>query len=187
MAYKNPEDDLRRRRERYQSDPEVRRAQAERNARWKSKVSEEEFARGTRSAHLRYKYKITIDDYERLLKEQDGHCALCPAKQGETHRTRLHVDHDHSCCLGERSCGKCVRGLLCSGCNALIGMLEIILKDAQLVASPNTWTARAFNYLRDSYCRNRGQSKGSSGSVISSEGQKDGVSPAVAVDINPRS
>jgi hypothetical protein len=37
----------------------------------------------------------------------------------------LHVDHDHSCCPAlSTSCGKCVRGLLCFGCNTLVGRVE---------------------------------------------------------------
>jgi len=35
---------------------------------------------------------------------------------------RLVVDHDHECCPDEKSCGKCVRGLLCNWCNRMIGM-----------------------------------------------------------------
>ena len=31
----------------------------------------------------------------------------------------LEVDHDHSCCEGGNSCGKCIRGVLCRGCNML--------------------------------------------------------------------
>jgi hypothetical protein len=44
--------------------------------------------------------------YDRLLAEQDGHCALCET----TPKTRrLHIDHDHAT-------GR-VRGLLCFRCN----------------------------------------------------------------------
>jgi hypothetical protein len=34
----------------------------------------------------------------------------------------FHVDHDHACCPGTRSCGKCIRGMLCNRCNTGLGM-----------------------------------------------------------------
>lgn len=50
-----------------------------------------------------------------MLQEQGGVCAIC--KQ-PPRRNKLHVDHDHSCCPGKRSCGRCIRGLLCASCNS---------------------------------------------------------------------
>lgn len=35
--------------------------------------------------------------------------------------TSLHIDHDHACCVGFKTCGKCTRGLLCMGCNVGLG------------------------------------------------------------------
>jgi hypothetical protein len=31
------------------------------------------------------------------------------------------VDHDHRCCPGNYSCGNCIRGVLCRGCNTALG------------------------------------------------------------------
>lgn len=31
------------------------------------------------------------------------------------------IDHDHDCCKGVYSCGKCVRGIVCYYCNFLLG------------------------------------------------------------------
>ena len=51
----------------------------------------------------------------------DPSCDIC-GDNGET--SRLHIDHDHSCCPPKTSCDKCRRGLLCSGCNTSIGLLK---------------------------------------------------------------
>jgi hypothetical protein len=37
---------------------------------------------------------------------------------------RLAVDHDHSCCPGARSCGSCIRALLCYNCNRFMGRVD---------------------------------------------------------------
>lgn len=76
-----------------------------------------------RAVYLRVRcgrFNITVDHYASMLAEQGGCCAICgtdnPAGRGE-----WHIDHDHSCCPGQRSCGKCVRGLLCNYCNIGLG------------------------------------------------------------------
>lgn len=66
------------------------------------------------------RYKLTPDDYDVLLAKQGGGCAICGVVP--ILKERLHVDHDHKCCPArKRSCGKCVRGLLCSACNTMLG------------------------------------------------------------------
>lgn len=64
---------------------------------------------------------ITIEEYDAMLEAQGGVCAIC--KRVCTSGRRLSVDHDHKCCPGEKSCGRCVRGLLCRDCNTSIGKL----------------------------------------------------------------
>ncbi len=73
---------------------------------------------GSRSLMLRKKYGLTEADYATKLVSQNGVCAIC--HQPETAKRKgkplpLVVDHDHKT-------GK-VRSLLCSKCNAAIGML----------------------------------------------------------------
>ena len=69
------------------------------------------------------RYGIDFSGYETLLARQSGKCKLCP-KTEEENRKRLAIDHDHRCCSGKETCGKCIRGLLCSGCNAMVGQWE---------------------------------------------------------------
>lgn len=66
------------------------------------------------------KYGITVDQYMEILKEQNYSCKIC-GKDEASYRKRLSVDHDHNCCPGEGSCGRCIRGLLCHHCNAGLG------------------------------------------------------------------
>jgi len=68
-------------------------------------------------------YGLTETTFAQLLRAQDYACGMChePFKAGQ----RIHVDHDHACCKARcRSCGKCVRGLLCHVCNIALGHIE---------------------------------------------------------------
>ena len=73
---------------------------------------------------LVYTYHIDKKSYTRMLADQDYSCAVC-LTHIDTLDKDLCIDHDHSCCpQSARSCGKCVRGLLCVLCNQAIGMLK---------------------------------------------------------------
>lgn len=75
-----------------------------------------------RLAGVKRNYNLTAEAYESLLKEQGYKCAGCRQEFGEDRQ--ITVDHDHSCCSGLKSCGKCVRGLLCHPCNRSLGLLK---------------------------------------------------------------
>lgn len=82
-----------------------------------------------RRANLKALYGITPERYAELLHEQGGVCAICRQPETKVHAKtglvmNLAVDHDRSCCDGKRSCGRCIRGLLCSRCNHAIGLLD---------------------------------------------------------------
>lgn len=52
-----------------------------------------------------------------MYAKYNGMCWSCQERPATA------VDHNHQCCPGTTSCGKCVRGLLCHGCNAGIGLI----------------------------------------------------------------
>lgn len=62
-------------------------------------------------------HHITEDQYNKMLSLHDGKCHSCKDKIATS------IDHDHSCCSGQRSCGKCIRGVLCNQCNTALGLL----------------------------------------------------------------
>ncbi len=68
---------------------------------------------------IKKSYRMTIEEYDRLLTSQGGVCKICKCSPSDT---RFAVDHDHSCCPGRKSCGKCIRGLLCGKCNKALGL-----------------------------------------------------------------
>ncbi len=64
------------------------------------------------------RYGINWPQYQRMLDDQDGLCAICRRNNATC------VDHDHACCDSELTCGQCVRGLLCNRCNVVVGLIE---------------------------------------------------------------
>ena len=69
-----------------------------------------------RQRNLRVKYGITPISYDQLLEKQEGKCAICDTKDPKDRWNRFVIDHKHNT--------KNVRGLLCTKCNAGIGMFD---------------------------------------------------------------
>lgn len=108
---------------------EAGRLRAERNNRSaKGKARRVAYYQANREAHaarnLKEKSNLTPEQYEEMLAQQGGTCAICggtdPAGRWGAYG-RFHVDHDHACCPGKSSCGRCIRGLLCGKCNIGLG------------------------------------------------------------------
>jgi hypothetical protein len=96
-----------------------------RAATWRSKhpdFHQERLARDPmyfRRQKLRKLYGISLEDYDALLEQQGGVCAICKqpeARQLQGRPAPLVVDHDHVT-------GK-VRGLLCHSCNTPLAFVE---------------------------------------------------------------
>jgi hypothetical protein len=97
-------------------------------------------------AHKLKRFGLTPESFQAMLEAQGYACAMGrePFEEGQ----RICIDHDHACCpvapgARARSCGKCVRGLLCLTCNVAVGYVETYselvasyLETAQRPASP---------------------------------------------------
>lgn len=86
---------------------------------------------------LQRRYGISQKMYDQMLKDQNYQCKICSRHIDEV--GTLAVDHDHTCCASRKTCGLCIRSLLCSFCNKGLGMF---FDDVNLLAE-------AYNYLYD--------------------------------------
>ncbi len=84
--------------------------------RLRKKESKERYPERILAKQLR-KYGITVEDFQRMLKKQEGLCSICKKPPSGIGRSRrLYVDHSHK--------SKKVRTLLCSTCNLKLGWFE---------------------------------------------------------------
>lgn len=77
-----------------------------------------------------HRHGLTDESFAALLDKYEGLCHSCREEFATV------VDHDHSCCpQTNTSCGLCVRGLLCNGCNSALGFIKDSPGRARLLAS----------------------------------------------------
>ena len=87
----------------------------------RTKESKQRLYGGSRHYHLRQRYGIGADEFDELVRQQGGVCAICGRENPE------HVDHDHE--TGE------VRGILCFNCNGGLGQFRDSIDALRAAAS----------------------------------------------------
>ena len=79
-------------------------------------------------AHKFVRLGITEERFHELLEAQGNACGMCRRPFGQSQR--ICADHDHNCCEKQvkaraKTCGECLRGLLCFRCNTALGYIEL--------------------------------------------------------------
>lgn len=69
-----------------------------------------------RKSYYKTHYGMTPEQFDEMVRNQGGKCAICGADKPGGRGARFHVDHDHV--TGT------VRGLLCVRCNMKLGWYE---------------------------------------------------------------
>lgn len=90
------------------------------SAEWRASNPEKKSAI-SKTYHIKSKYNLTNEEYCAMI---EAGCEVCGSNEG------LCIDHDHACCPGQKTCGKCIRGILCNDCNIAEGRLK---SDKELV------------------------------------------------------
>lgn len=102
----------------YRQRPEMKQRQKEYNQRPEAKQHKKEYEQRpekkqkVRNSKMKWRYGITIKDYDLMLIEQNNKCKICNKefKKGQN----ICTDHNHNT-------GK-IRGLLCLNCNTILGL-----------------------------------------------------------------
>lgn len=108
-----------------------------------SKAANREYSREYHHrTNRRYvRHGLTMEAVQAIVDFQSGTCMLpsCDKSLDDF----ACVDHDHSCCPGTYSCGKCVRGLLCKKHNTAIGGFsddpDLMREGIEHVEGPSIW------------------------------------------------
>ena len=88
-------------------------------------LGQQAWSKLNRKYYLKSAYGITLEQYEKMLREQNYSCKICKTDEREVYKQTLFVDHCHTT-------GK-IRGLLCHQCNTALGKFrdsETILNSA---------------------------------------------------------
>src|SRR5882724_211255 len=96
-------------RNKWDSDPEWREKQREKNRRWR-RTNIDKSRECNRKAHFKFSYGLTIEEISRMAEEQENKCAICKKE------CKLNVDHCHRT--------GAIRKLLCRNCNCSLGWYE---------------------------------------------------------------
>ncbi len=83
------------------------------------KIKAAEQRRRVKAKYVQTKYGFDWETYSRLLAE--AMARGCPICGGSLEECGSAVDHDHACCSGDVTCGKCVREIICARCNIGLG------------------------------------------------------------------
>lgn len=126
MPYKNKEDRAKQNRDYYLRNGDKIRAQVKeyrisdpkrykaRQSKWYAGNKGRVYGMNSKN-HLARTYGLTVQDYDKMLEEQNGLCAICRQPEPVANR-KLSVDHCHET-------GK-IRALLCGPCNKGLGIFE---------------------------------------------------------------
>jgi Recombination endonuclease VII len=145
----NREKILEQRRKKYAEEPYRERKNAE-SRRWYAAHAEEtrEIRRAYGRKHCQTtKHGLVVGEWLAIFAVQGNLCAVCGAS--EPGGRGWNVDHDHACCSGKRSCGWCVRGILCHSCNTV----EVAGVERAIVAGRVTFDAH--RYFLDNWIHRR--------------------------------
>lgn len=100
---------------------------------------------GTKVGRRFQRYGLSKETLEQMFINQLNCCAICKDSFDDVDD---HVDHDNSCCSKDqtrqrRSCGGCIRDLLCGSCNQGLGNFkDSIERLEQAILYLQKWNSR---------------------------------------------